>query len=58
MAIYCDIDSVIDSICESLGDGLPFLGAFTFGEQGLLLTGENGHGILMSMAVVFYPKAL
>ncbi|MEM6480703.1 MAG: FIST N-terminal domain-containing protein [Pseudomonadota bacterium] len=34
-------------------DGAPFLGAFTFGEQGALLKAGNRHGNLMISCVVF-----
>ncbi|MFM2481506.1 FIST signal transduction protein [Celerinatantimonas sp. YJH-8] len=56
LAIQRDINEVVHSIRQSLGDELPFLGAFTFGEQGHFITGENGHGNLMSSAIVFYQR--
>ncbi len=61
LAIYCagcmlavrsEMDKVVSSINEVL-DGQPFLGAFTFGEQGCFLTGQNQHGNLMISFVVF-----
>jgi hypothetical protein len=33
--------------------GKPFLGAFTFGEQGCFVGGENRHGNLMIATLVF-----
>ena len=36
--------------------GAPYLGVFTFGEQGCFLGGENRHGNLMISAVIFQGK--
>jgi len=36
--------------------GAPFLCAFTLGEQGCFLGGENRHGNLMIAVLVFGPK--
>jgi hypothetical protein len=33
--------------------GAPFLGAFTFGEQGAITDGANRHGNLMVSGLVF-----
>ena len=61
LAIYCagcmltvrsEMDKVVTSINEALL-GHPFLGAFTFGEQGCFLAGQNQHGNLMISFVVF-----
>jgi hypothetical protein len=46
----------MDRVSESLARLLvttPFLGLFTFGEQGCFIGGENRHGNLMISAVVF-----
>ena len=40
------MDAVVDSLKRAL-PGVPFLGSFTFGEQGCLVGGENRHGNLM-----------
>jgi hypothetical protein len=40
------MDAVVDSLKRAL-PGVPFLGSFTFGEQGCLTGGENRHGNLM-----------
>lgn len=40
------LDEVVESFQEALPD-TPFLGTFTFGEQGCFLNGENRHGNLM-----------
>ncbi len=40
------LDEVVESFQKSLPD-TPFLGTFTFGEQGCFLNGENRHGNLM-----------
>ncbi len=61
LVIYCAgamlaVESEIESAREQLTDafeGMPFSGAYTFGEQGRLLGGENCHGNLMIAAVVF-----
>ncbi|ADH85577.1 FIST signal transduction protein [Desulfurivibrio alkaliphilus] len=63
MVIYCAgcmltvkdrIDEVSQSLNSALG-GKPFLGAFTFGEQGCFPSGENRHANLMISAIVFGP---
>jgi hypothetical protein len=46
------MDDVASELVEALG-GRPFLGTFTFGEQGCFLGGENRHGNLMFSTVVF-----
>ena len=51
MAVGEDIGRVADSVRQSLA-GAPFVGCFTFGEQGRLLE-QNRHGNLMISAVVF-----
>ncbi|WP_135075235.1 FIST N-terminal domain-containing protein [Terasakiella sp. SH-1] len=48
-------DEVVSSIKGALGDA-PFLGGFTFGEQGCFNNGKNGHGNLMISAVNFATK--
>lgn len=51
LAVHSDIDLVVDAVRNSLGD-VPFIGCFTFGEQGQL--GEhNVHGNLMISVVAF-----
>jgi hypothetical protein len=52
MAIEGRMDEVADGIDEALA-GAPFLGAFSFGEQGCLVDYGNRHGNLMISAVVF-----
>ncbi len=47
------IPEVIASFKKGLGSNTPFLGAFTFGEQGCFLGGENRHGNLMISVLVF-----
>lgn len=46
------IDEIRASLVKGLPD-VPFITAFTFGEQGPVLTGINQHGNLMISAVVF-----
>ena len=61
LMIYCGgcmlsvqdrLEDVVDGINTAL-DGAPFLGAFTFGEQGRLLNAGNRHGNLMISCIVF-----
>ncbi len=47
------ISDVADGLNEAL-DGKPYLGTFTFGEQGCFIGGENRHGNLMISVVTFY----
>jgi hypothetical protein len=51
MAIGEDIHKVSAAVATQVGDA-PFIGCFTFGEQGRLLN-RNVHGNLMISAVVF-----
>ncbi len=46
------IDDVHQSFKEAVGD-IPFLTAFTFGEQGRMLDGNNKHGNLMISTLLF-----
>ncbi|AHM03617.1 hypothetical protein roselon_01226 [Roseibacterium elongatum DSM 19469] len=61
LMIYCGgcmlsvrerLDDVVSGVNTAL-DGAPFLGAFTFGEQGSLLRAGNRHGNLMISCIVF-----
>ena len=61
LVVYCagcmltvqeDMERVVNNINQSLS-GHPFQGAFTFGEQGCFVGGENRHGNLMISVVVF-----
>ena len=61
LVIYCagcmltiqdQMDEVAAEVRDALG-GKPFIGAFTFGEQGCFIGGENHHGNLMISVVVF-----
>ena len=51
LAVGEDIARVSEAVVRSLGD-VPFIGCFTFGEQGQLID-RNRHGNLMVSAVVF-----
>ncbi len=60
LVIYCAgcmltvqdrVPDVVESLRTSLG-GKPFLGGFTFGEQGCFMGGENRHGNLMISVLV------
>jgi hypothetical protein len=51
MAVGDDIGRVAAAIAQALGDA-PFIGCFTFGEQGRLID-RNVHGNLMISAVAF-----
>lgn len=61
LVIYCagcmmmvkpDMGNVISSLNQAF-NGQPFAGAFTFGEQGRFIGGENRHGNLMISVIVF-----
>jgi hypothetical protein len=52
LAVEDRIDQISDEVAEALG-GAPFLGVFTFGEQGLVTGGANRHGNLMVSCIVF-----
>jgi len=61
LVVYCagcmftvqeQMGQVASEVREALGDK-PFLGTFTFGEQGCFIRGENRHGNLMISVVVF-----
>ena len=61
LVIYCagcmltvqdDMQQVARQIDAAI-DHAPFLGIFTFGEQGCFIGNENSHGNLMISAVVF-----
>ena len=52
LAISEHMDQVAAGVHEGLG-GAPFLGVFTFGEQGHVLNQENSHGNLMISCVTF-----
>ncbi|WP_179379069.1 FIST signal transduction protein [Jannaschia marina] len=62
LMIYCGgcMLSVRDRVADVAAgvdialDGAPFLGAFTFGEQGALLGAGNRHGNLMISCIVFH----
>jgi hypothetical protein len=53
LAVKDEMSTVVDNVCRSLGDA-PFIGAFTYGEQGHFVSGGSGHGNLMISSVVFY----
>ena len=55
LAIQDRMSEPVEGLRSSL-HGSPFLGAFTLGEQGCLLGGENRHGNLMIAALTFGPK--
>ena len=52
LAVQEHMDKVAAGIDQALG-GAPFLGVFTFGEQGPVLNYENRHGNLMISCVTF-----
>jgi hypothetical protein len=52
LAVRAEIEQVQRSLTEAL-PGLPYLVAFTFGEQGCFADGYNRHGNLMISAVLF-----
>jgi hypothetical protein len=52
LAVEDRVAELSDGVSQALG-GAPFLGVFTFGEQGLVTDGSNRHGNLMVSCVVF-----
>jgi len=56
LAVQDDMDKVATEIGSAL-DGAPFLGVFTFGEQGCFVGHENSHGNLMISVVVFSERS-
>ncbi len=52
LAVEDRMDEVVAGVNQSLG-GAPFLGIFTFGEQGADFRGENHHGNLMISCITF-----
>lgn len=52
MTVGDRLNEVVDSLRKAL-PGIPFLGTFTFGEQGCFLGGENRHGNLMISVLLF-----
>jgi len=64
LVIYCagcmlTVQSEMDQVVSSLQKALPntpFLGTFTFGEQGCFIGGENRHGNLMISVLAFGAK--
>jgi len=55
LAVQENMDAVAEEMNQALG-GRPFLGMFTFGEQGCFTGGDNYHGNLM-ISVVAFEKA-
>ncbi len=54
LSVQNDMDSVAHKISRTLGTNNPFLGIFTFGEQGRFFDeGTNQHGNLMVSAAIF-----
>lgn len=61
LVVYCagcmlTVQNRLGDVVESFKNalpGIPFLGTFTFGEQGCLLNGENKHGNLMISVLLF-----
>ncbi len=52
LAVQDHLKDVTDGVEATMTD-VPYLGIFTFGEQGVALDGRNRHGNLMISAVVF-----
>ncbi len=52
LAVQDRLADVTEGVSTAL-PGVPYLGIFTFGEQGVVLDGRNRHGNLMISAVVF-----
>ena len=52
LAVQDHMDDVVAGVRPAIA-GAPFLGVFTFGEQGPILDGRNAHGNLMISCVTF-----
>ena len=52
LSVQDQLDEVVSGVNLEL-DRAPFLGAFTFGEQGNLIRGGNRHGNLMISCIIF-----
>lgn len=52
LAVQDRLTEVSDGICRAL-PRVPFMGVFTFGEQGMVMGERNRHGNLMISAIVF-----
>jgi hypothetical protein len=52
LTVQTQMDQVAGELHRALGD-TPFLGSFTFGEQGCFVGGENRHGNLMISTILF-----
>lgn len=53
LTIQDRMPQVVATLRAGLGEDVPFLGAFTLGEQGCFLGGENRHGNLMISVLAF-----
>lgn len=52
LAVQGSMGTVVSGINTALNEA-PFLGVFTFGEQGMVMDGQNRHGNLMISCIVF-----
>ena len=52
LAVQDKMDDVVTGVRDAVGTA-PFLGVFTFGEQGPILEGRNAHGNLMISCITF-----
>ena len=52
LSVQDRLHEVVEGVSTALG-GAPFLGTFTFGEQGAILGAGNRHGNLMISCIVF-----
>lgn len=52
LAVKDALKDVSDGVVDAL-PGVPFMGVYTFGEQGMVMGGRNRHGNLMISAIVF-----
>jgi hypothetical protein len=53
---YVAMQPVVEGIKSSLGGKVPFLGVFTYGEQGCFFEENNFHGNLMISVTVFLKE--
>jgi len=52
LAVQDHMDEVVHGVVQAIPD-TPFLGVFTFGEQGMVMDSDNRHGNLMISCILF-----
>lgn len=55
LTVHPDMKQIVDCL-QAAREGVPFIGPYTFGEQGRFSGGENAHGNLMIAHVLFLKR--